>query len=99
MILFVLSSVLLVTCGSGSGGELIDLHIIGFFPCTDPLDKTVNNCDKMHRLPMVRLAQEEINERCDLLPGYQLVIDYADSGVSNKGYNSFGEEFKESVLL
>ena len=61
-----------------------DIHIIGFFPCTDPNDTRgipVDNCDGIERIPIMRLALEEINERCDLLPGYQLVVDYANSAV------------------
>ena len=74
---------------SGSGGDLIDLHIIGFFPCTHPADKReypVDNCDGIDRIPIMKLALEEINERCDLLSGYRLVIDYANSGVSDTSY-------------
>ena len=62
-----------------------DIHIIGFFPCTDPNDTRgipVDNCDGIERIPIMKLALEEINERCDLLPGYQLVVDYANSAVS-----------------
>jgi len=69
---------------SGSGDGLIDLHIIGFFPCTNPEDKRgipVDNCDGIE-LPIMKLALEEINERCDLLPGYRLIVDYANSAVS-----------------
>ena len=50
-----------------------DIHIIGFFPCTDPNDTRdvpVDNCDGIERIPIMKLALEEINERCDLLPGY-----------------------------
>ena len=93
-LLFLQASVLLVFgdsdgCDmgtSGSGGGLIDLHIIGFFPCTHQGDKReipVDNCDDIDRIPIMKLALEEINERCDLLPGYQLVVDYANSGVSD----------------
>ena len=63
----------------------IDIHIIGFFPCTDPDDTRaipVDNCDGIERIPIMKLALEEINERCDLLPGYRLVVDYANSAVS-----------------
>ena len=63
----------------------IDIHIIGFFPCTDPNDTRgipVDNCDGIERIPIMKLALEEINERCDLLPGYRLVVDYANSAVS-----------------
>ena len=89
------TSVLLVvgesdTDASGSGGGLIDLHIIGFFPCTHQEDKReipVDNCDDIDRIPIMNLALEEINERCDLLPRYRLVVDYANSAVSdNKCY-------------
>ena len=62
-----------------------DIHIIGFFPCTDPNDIRgipVDNCDGIERIPIMKLALEEINERCDLLPGYRLVVDYANSAVS-----------------
>ena len=65
--------------------ELTDIHIIGFFPCTASNDTRgipVDNCDGIDRIPIMKLALEEINERCDLLPGYRLVVDYADSGVS-----------------
>ena len=67
------------------GNDLVDIHIIGFFPCTDPNDKReipVDNCDGIERIPIMKLALEEINERCDLLPGYRLVVDYANSAVS-----------------
>ena len=71
---------------SGSGYDNItDIHIIGFFPCTDPNDTRgipVDNCDGIERIPIMKLALEEINERCDLLPGYRLVVDYANSAVS-----------------
>ena len=69
-------------CGSD---ESTEIHIIGFFPCTDPNDKRgipVDNCDGIERIPIMKLALEEINERCDLLPGYRLVVDYANSAVS-----------------
>ena len=65
--------------------ESIDIHIIGFFPCTDPNDTRgipVDNCDGIERQPIMKLALEEINGRCDLLPGYRLVVDYANSAVS-----------------
>ena len=42
----------------------------------------VDNCDGIERIPIMRLALEEINGRCDLLPGYRLVVDYANSAVS-----------------
>ena len=68
-----------------------DIHIIGFFPCsTDPNDTRgipVDNCDGIERIPIMKLALEEINERCDLLPGYRLVVDYANSAVSNYSYS------------
>ena len=66
-------------------GRTTDLHIIGFFPCTHSNDTRgipVDNCDGIDRIPIMKLALEEINERCDLLPGYRLVVDYANSGVS-----------------
>ena len=72
------------TVGSGYN-NVTDIHIIGFFPCTDPNDTRgipVDNCDGIERIPIMKLALEEINERCDLLPGYRLVVDYANSAVS-----------------
>ena len=66
--------------------ESTDIHIIGFFPCTASNDTRgirVDNCDGIDRIPIMKLALEEINERCDLLPGYRLVVDYANSGVSD----------------
>ena len=62
-----------------------DIHIIGFFPCTDPNDTRgipVDNCDGIERIPIMKSALGEINERCDLLPRYRLVVDYANSAVS-----------------
>ena len=62
-----------------------DIHIIGFFPCTNSNDTRgipVDNCDDIDRIPIMKLALEEINERCDLLPGYRLVVDYVNSAVS-----------------
>ena len=38
----------------------------------------MDNCDGIERIPIMKLALEEINERCDLLPGYRLVVDYAN---------------------
>ena len=76
------------TIGSGND-NITDIHIIGFFPCTDPNDTReipVDNCDGIERIPIMRLALEEINGRCDLLPGYRLVVDYANSAVSYKSY-------------
>ena len=73
-------------CGRRSG-NLTDIHILGFFPCTDPNDTRgipVDNCDGIERIPIMKLALEEINERCDLLPGYRLVVDYANSDVSGE---------------
>ena len=69
--------------------NVTDIHIIGFFPCTDPNDTRgipVDNCDGIERIPIMKLALEEINERCDLLPGYRLFVDYANSAVS--GYKN-----------
>ena len=74
------------SCDISSGHvNSVDIHIIGFFPCTDPNDTRgipVDNCDGIERIPIMKLALEEINERCDLLPGYRLVVDYANSAVS-----------------
>ena len=75
-------------CGRNHSTEI---HIIGFFPCTNPNDKReipVDNCDGIERIPIMKLALEEINERCDLLPGYQLVVNYANSAVSYKAITS-----------
>ncbi|XP_065916318.1 gamma-aminobutyric acid type B receptor subunit 1-like isoform X2 [Dysidea avara] len=71
------------SCGRN---ESTDIHIIGFFPCTASNDTRgirVDNCDGIDRIPIMKLALEEINERCDLLPGYRLVVDYANSGCSS----------------
>ena len=70
-------------CGNVS---VTDVHIIGFFPCTDRKDMKVipvDNCDGIERIPVMNLALEEINERSDLLPGYRIVVDYANSDVRN----------------
>ena len=78
-----ISSTLSATC---SRNDLTDIHIIGFFPCThinDTRGIRVDNCDGIDRIPIMKLALEEINERCDLLPGYRLVVDYANSAVSS----------------
>jgi len=67
-------------------GRNTDIHIIGFFPCTHSNDTRgfrVDNCDGIDRIPIMKLALEEINARCDLLRGYRLVVDYANSAVSN----------------
>ena len=66
-----------------SNVAVTDIHIIGFFPCTDPNDTKVipvDNCDGIERIPVMKLALEEINES-NLLPGYRLVVDYANSNV------------------
>ena len=73
-------------CGRNRSTEI---HIIGFFPCTDPNDTRgipVDNCDGIERIPIMKLALEEINERCDLLPGYRLIVNYANSAVSYAGH-------------
>lgn len=68
--------------------DTTDIHIIGFFPCTDRNDTSEDAsaipmaCDGIDRMPIMQLALEEINKRCDLLPGYRLVVDYANSNVS-----------------
>ena len=84
LILIIHKLAVTVSC-SISTYNVTDIHIIGFFPCTDPNDKRgipVDNCDGIERIPIMKLALEEINERCDLLPGYRLVVDYANSAVS-----------------
>ena len=48
----------------------------------DTREVPVDNCDGIDRIPIVELALEEINGMCDLLPGYQLFVDYANSAVS-----------------
>jgi len=63
-----------------------DLHVIGYHPCVHDNDTKVDNCDGIDRIPIMKLALEEINERCDLLPGYRLAVDY-NSSVSYS-YNS-----------
>ena len=78
-----ISSTLSATC---SRNDSTDIHIIGFFPCTHSNDTRgipVDNCDGIDRIPIMKLALGEINERCDLLPGYRLVVDYANSAVSS----------------
>ncbi|XP_065916322.1 gamma-aminobutyric acid type B receptor subunit 2-like [Dysidea avara] len=78
-----LSSTFSALCGRN---ESTDIHIIGFFPCTASNDTRgirVDNCDGIDRIPIMKLALEEINERCDLLPGYRLVVDYANSACSS----------------
>jgi len=70
------------------GRNTTDIHIIGFFHCTHSNDTRgirVDNCDDIDRIPIMKLALEETNERCDLLPGYRLVVHYANSGVSPCG--------------
>jgi len=80
LVICCLASALDDPCGRN---ESTDIHIIGFFPCTHANDsRGVNNCDGIDRIPIMKLALEEINERCDLLPGYRLVVDYANSAVS-----------------
>ena len=77
-------TIALNSCGRNDD-ESTEIHIIGFFPCTNPNDTRgipVDNCDGIERIPIMKLALEEINERCDLLPGYRLVVDYANSAVS-----------------
>jgi len=84
-----LSILLLLLLGQGQalgtcGRSDYDLHVIGYFPCVHVNDTRgipVDNCDGIDRIPIMKLALEEINERCDLLPGYRLVVDYANSGV------------------
>ena len=49
----------------------------------------MDNCDGIERIPIMKLALEEINERCDLLPGYRLVVDYANSAVSFQHYRIY----------
>ena len=59
--------------------------MIVYFPCVHVNDTRgirVDNCDGIDRIPIMKLALEEINERCDLLPGYRLVVNYANSGTS-----------------
>ena len=77
-----------------------DIHIIGFFPCTDPNDTRgipVDNCDGIERIPIMKLALEEINERCDLLPGYRLIVNYANSAVSVTSWRQWSYH-KASVI-
>ena len=85
-LLFFLSWYLAIASDDPCGrNDAIDIHIIAFFPCTHSNDTRgipVDNCDGIDRIPIMKLALEEINERCDLLPGYRLVVDYATSGVS-----------------
>ena len=86
VLLFLTKCYILCHSCKGIVKNVTDIHIIGFFPCTDPDDTRgipVNNCDGIERIPIMKLALEEINERCDLLPGYQLVVDYANSAVSS----------------
>jgi len=48
----------------------------------DTREVPVDSCDGIDRIPIVELALEDINGMCDLLPGYQLFVDYANSAVS-----------------
>jgi len=76
---------LLLGQGQTLGRSSHDLHVVGYFPCVHENDTRgfpVDNCDGIDRIPIMKLALEEINERCDLLPGYRLIVDYANSGVS-----------------
>ena len=79
LIIFIYSEKLTATgcCDVNTVGfgydNITDIHIIGFFPCTDPDDTREipgDNYDGIERIPIMRLALEEINGRCDLLPGY-----------------------------
>ena len=74
----------LVVEGSCETEKLVDIHVLGFFPCDTSSElSSIYSCDGIiDRIPTVKLALEEINERCDLLPGYRLVVDYANSAVS-----------------
>ena len=86
IILFVISTTSSDPCGRNKS---TNIHIIGFFPCTASNDTRgipADNCDGIDRIPIMKLALEEINERCDLLPGYRLVVDYANSAVSSSSY-------------
>ena len=96
ILLFITECYILCHSCPQSVNNKTDVHIIGFFPCTDPNDTRgipVDNCDGIERIPIMRLALEEINGRCDLLPGYRLVVDYANSAVSDyimvTNYNIF----------
>ena len=86
LILFLMCHLVIAQDADPCGrNESTEIHIIGFFPCTDPSDTRgipVDNCDGIERLPIMKLVLGEINERCDLLPGYRLVVDYANSAVS-----------------
>jgi len=81
----------LVSCIVGASNNLCgrngstEIHIIGFFPCTAANGTPADNCDGIDKIPIMKLALEEINERCDLLPGYRLIVDYANSAVSARG--------------
>ena len=77
------------TSSSGTGKELIDygdepipLYIIGLFPVSD---------DKFHRGPSARIASqlalEHINNRTDVLPGYEMKMSWIDTKVK---INSWG---------
>ena len=83
LLLFIFTNSLSHQCGRN---ESTDIHVIGFFPCTDKNDTRkvpADNCDGIDRIPIMELALEEINGMCDLLPGYRLVVDYANSAVSH----------------
>jgi len=84
MICLLLLFIFTISCQCGRN-ESTDIHIIGFFPCTaknDTRKVPVDNCDGIDRIPIVELALEEINGMYNLMQGYQLVVDYANSAVS-----------------
>ena len=62
--------------GSAPGQDLIELHIVGLFGITGPYP--VGTAFQL----AAELAEEDINNREDVLPGYRLVLESVNTEVS-----------------